>query len=157
MSGQDDSTTYGYTLDPAQAGQMYGIEGIELVDSFSAETAVNFGAPVKRGTAPGSQCKMIDGSGDTFLGVARRTLNKEKLRSDTSVLYKATEMVNVVRKGRIWVYVSEAVVIGDTAYADANSTNVGQFSKTASGNVVTGGKFISAQPTPGGLAVLEII
>lgn len=91
---------------------------------------------------------------DFFRGVALHT-HKEP-RTDLTVGYADKDTVSIMRKGRVWVKVNEAVVENDTAYCVlATATEEGLFCKTSTGNIATGGKFITGA-ADNGLAVLEI-
>ena len=68
--------------------------------------------------------------------------------------YAAKDVVDILRKGRIWVEVSEAVEADDAAYVDVVNGE-GKFCDTSSNNLATGGVFRSAT-TGAGLAILEI-
>jgi hypothetical protein len=70
------------------------------------------------------------------------------------VQYKTNDLVNILRKGRIWVETSLAVTADQTAYVDMTGA-IGKFTNSSGGNVATGGVFRSTVGTAG-LAQLEI-
>ena len=92
---------------------------------------------------------------DGFLrGVALHT-HKNK-RADNTHGYEATEVVSILRRGRVWVPVTETVAENDDAYVVlATSGSEGKFCKTSTGNLATGGKFVTGA-TSGNLAQVEI-
>ena len=77
--------------------------------------------------------------------------------------YEINDVVNILTRGCIWVYVVATVAYGDDAYVyndKANPSNQGQFTNSSSGNlIVSSGKFRSAAAgttaTPA-LALLEL-
>jgi hypothetical protein len=76
-------------------------------------------------------------------------------RADGTVGYEAKDSVNILRRGRIWVKVNEAVAENDDAYAVvATAGEEGMFGKTAAGNLLVG-KFASAA-ADNGLAIVDI-
>jgi hypothetical protein len=75
-------------------------------------------------------------------------------RNNEAGEYSTNEVVDILRKGRIWVETSEAVEADDTAYVDLAAGN-GKFCDTSTNNLATGGKFKTSVATAG-LAVLEI-
>lgn len=91
---------------------------------------------------------------DFFRGIA---VHEHKMpRADGTLGWEDKDSVPVLRKGRIWVTVKGAVVENDTAYVDlADSGFEGLFTATSTGNIATGGKFITAA-ADGALAMVEI-
>lgn len=68
--------------------------------------------------------------------------------------YNSSDVVNVLKRGPVWVQVSGAVTKDDTAYVDL-SAGTGKFTSTSTNNLATGGKFRSTT-SGAGLAQLEI-
>lgn len=99
-----------------------------------------------------------------FAGVA--------VRSDANVMVNSTEAsftdvtefepgaeVSILRSGRCWVYVTQAVEIGDVAYCKyQNGTTaapLGSWSDSPTDSVNSGGRFLTTTTGPG-LALLEL-
>lgn len=81
--------------------------------------------------------------GGVFLGIAQlTTINDEYFEGD---------MVNVVKKGRLWVKVSAEVQANQAAYVDDD----GNFSASSTGTAIVGG-FFKSNATANGIAELEI-
>jgi len=145
---------YDFALPKALVG-MLADNTPNVVDSFAAEAVVHFGAGVIAGTDPDNQVKTAVAAGK-FRGVALRDHTRLTNRTTGIAEYAAKDTVSVLRKGRVWVEVTEAVVAEDAAYCDVSSTDVGKFCKTSSGgNLATGGKFLYSAGA-GELAVLEL-
>jgi hypothetical protein len=68
--------------------------------------------------------------------------------------YAAKDVVDILRKGKIWVAVSEAVTADAAAYVQL-AAGAGKFGVSNSSDLATGGVFRSAT-TGAGVAVLEI-
>ena len=89
-----------------------------------------------------------------FRGVALH--QHRQVRADGTFGYADTDPVAVMRRGRVWVLVTEAVSEGDTAYCVlATSGSEGKFCKTSTGNLATGGTFAAAA-AQNALAPLDI-
>lgn len=147
---------YGYNLDKAQAGQKYDIRP-DTVGSYAAEGAIPFGVGVTYGTDKDNQCDIIDNAADLFLGVSLFTHTAVNGYPTGDAQYADTDTVSVLRKGAVWVEVTESVVPGDVAYVEVGGTDNGKFNKTSSGNVaVPNGKYLTSA-SAGALAVLEIL
>lgn len=82
-------------------------------------------------------------SGGVFLGIAQLTTVNEE--------YKKGDIVNVVKKGRIWVKVSAEVLANKPAYVDDS----GNFSAETSGTAIAGATF-KTNAAADGIAELEI-
>jgi len=100
---------------------------------------------------------------DQFTGVLKhehkmsRTLrNVDQFTNNQESKAFNKEAGNILDEGMIWVYVTEAVAIDDTAYLIATGANRGKFSKTsAATSIDSTGKFKSAT-SGAGLAKLKI-
>lgn len=114
------------------------------------------------GLAVGSQ--VLEGTTGTQAYVP----NPTPLAADGRFGYPNAEMVNVLSKGVAWVYVTEAVALGDPVrfWNAANTTGggavagsfVGRFAKTAVASkttLVTGARWLS-ETTAAGLVLLEL-
>lgn len=120
-------TAYNTEFAVAVAG-MLNDNGVDDVLTFAAETTLEAGRPVVRGTAD-TQCLLPSGAADEFLGV---TVFQQPVEDDdlAAVLtFSVGEPVGVLQKGRIWVRVEEAVVAGDPVF----------WRHTTSGPLVPGG------------------
>jgi hypothetical protein len=138
-----------------------GLEGaavddaLRRVTSFLAEGAVTPGYAVTLGTDADTQRKLVVDGASTFEGVALQHSGVVIDDSTSLAAYKDKEGMSVLEKGRIWVHVDAAVAVGDTAYVQATGVDKGRFTKTPTGNIATGGKFIKS--TAGaGLTILEL-
>jgi hypothetical protein len=117
---------------------------IDVVETGFAGAAISFGDAL---VVDGANVIPADDATATFAGVAVFTQTKT-----TGAGYAVGEPVGCKRQGTIFVTVSEAVAKNDVAYCDV--ANPGQFCKTATDNLATGGTFRSASVD--GVAVLEI-
>lgn len=142
---QTNLSLYGFRLDVAQAGQIYGLSD-HVIDSLTATADVAFGAPVEQG-ASDEVGATLNALTDNFVGVAVFTQAVGNDGSRTG--YKNNERMSVMRKGRVWVTVAANV----TKEADAYVTAGGTFNVTNTGIRV--GKFLTTTSN-GGLAVLEL-
>ncbi len=78
-----------------------------------------------------------------FLGIAQLTTVRDE--------YEAGDIVNVIKKGRVWVKVSAEVTANQAAYVDDD----GNISATATGTAIAGATF-KTNATANGIAELEI-
>ena len=125
---------------------------------------INFGmAAVADATDSAEQARRPDGAGDAFQGVVvfDTTRQQASVSPDPALFdYDPTDSFMLLRKGKIWVQVEEAVAIGDAALFRHTAPGVevrGDFAVTASANheSVPTGVFRTATTGPG-LAQLEI-
>jgi hypothetical protein len=93
------------------------------IDSYAAESNIQFGTAVKRGTTKDKQCLPL-GDSRKFLGIA--------LRDDLQRVgfLKEESMISVMTKGRVVVRTTAAVIAGDTAYVHADGS-INNISKEA--------------------------
>jgi len=142
-------TTYNEAMAVGVAGEPVDCTN-RRIDSKYAEETISAGQAVQVGTS-GDQCVV---STDAVYGVAVQhpTLT---IDGDTGLAqYSEGDGVSILRAGRIWVEVDEAVSIDAAAYWDPAS---GAFNASATDNVaVTGGRFVSST-SGAGLAILEIV
>lgn len=134
--------------DEAILGLPYGLDF--LVESYPASADITPGKPVYQTPGTPGSCKGTYVAGDVFIGVA---INRQYSDNDSVGTYKQYDVVNVLKKGSIWVQVAAAV---STAPAAAYATSAGLFTATASGNYNVGAMFRTNQATVSGLAVVEI-
>lgn len=162
---QTDATTYGFELEKAQAGQLVDL-AYDHIESFAAEGAVEMGFGVVAGTDPAKQVAAASADTDAFVGIAAFTHKQVQgfdqsvalgNQSSTGAEYRNGDTVNVLRKGRIWVEVTnDGVAVGDAAYIDVTTAGEeGKFTSTSADNLETGGVFRTAGDT-GELVVVEL-
>lgn len=132
-------TSYSINQLTAFAGQLGDI-GPHDIGTFtnSVLASVPFGVAVSMDPTSGDgHFKLPAASGDLvrnlLLGVTSATQAIENLGSGGG--YKINAAVGVLKKGRVWVQVEEAVVAGDPVFvriaAGAGGTQLGAFRKTA--------------------------
>jgi len=120
---------------------------VDYVETGIAETAFAFGQAATIGANAGG-VKAISSSSDKFRGVILRTHTIE-----TGKGVEIGRPSNILRRGKVWVTVSETVADGDSAFVVVASPT--KFGKTSTGNVATNGVFRSAADADG-VAILEI-
>lgn len=136
-------------MDSAILGLPYGLEW--EVEGLPTTNDIVPGRPVYQTPGTPSTCKGTYASGDVSLGIA---MARQQSYIDSVATYKANDVVNIVKSGKIWVQVATAVS-GAPAKAYANSA--GLFTTTASGNVDFGAIFRTNQTTVSGLALIELV
>lgn len=167
---QTEASDYGFELDKAQAGQKAGLD-FDHVESFAAEGAVFFGAGVVLGTDPEKQVEVAGADTDTFAGIAVFTHAQTQGIDQSAALgeqystgaeYRDGDTVSVLRRGRVWVELTEDDVSpGDAAYVDVvTEGEEGKFTNQeddgdTTDNLATGGVFRTGGST-GDLAIVEI-
>jgi hypothetical protein len=99
----------------ALAGMLYDLTRPDT-ESLAAEAAVLIGRPVRRGTNPAKQCAQLSGAaGQGALAIGVAMLHADFEQAAGVVQYAATEPVTVVRDGRLWLPVNDAVTAGNVA------------------------------------------
>lgn len=109
--------SYSETPDAAYAGMLYDIGFTDIVSGVSQEASasIDFGLGVVRGTIddgvklPAAEANVVKG-----VVVHSHAYEPDVTVDDDGIKPKA--MVNVLRRGRIWVTVVTAVAPGDRAY-----------------------------------------
>lgn len=125
-------------------GQITDTTNRTIDGNFAAETVIDFGKPVMRGTDKENQVKILSSVvAGSCLGFAVR--NEERVTGQ----YEIYSQVDVLRQGRIAVIVKEAVAVDDPAYVYADAT----IGKTATSGLQVG-KFNTAAAL-GGIAELQ--
>jgi hypothetical protein len=100
---------------PALPGMLYDLIRPDT-ESLAAEGVVAIAAPVRRGTIPAKQCVQLSGAvGQGALAVGVAMLHADFEQAAGVVQYNATDPVTVVRAGRMWVNVNDAVTAGNVA------------------------------------------
>lgn len=151
-------TSYGESFALGFRGQPLGV-GPEQIAGKTAEEAMNFGVAVVQGTEDREVLLPSTGS-QRCLGV---TLRSNYFRDDgaaTDVL--ATEPVNVLEQGEVYVLVEDAVSAGGAAYfrhtANGGNTELGRFRSDAdssNADLLPNAHFKTSADA-GGIAVLKI-
>ena len=135
----------------AQAGQLVDMTDHD-VDSFAAEETIPFGRAMKRGTDPEKQVLIVDGSGDTFLGVSMLQHTVENPFPSGEAQFAIGDTVSVMTEGRVYVEVTDPVIAGAAAFVDVAN---GKFTDVSSGNLaVPGGTFLTSA-ADNGIAALK--
>ena len=101
--------------------------GLDFLESYPASADITPGRPVYQTPGTPGSCKGTYEVGDVFIGVA---INRQYSDNDSVGTYKQYDVVNVLKKGSIWVQVADAVSTAPAAHA----TSAGLFSATTSGN-----------------------
>lgn len=147
-------TSYDLNQGVAYAGMKADARYDEVV-SFQAESAIAFGRGVVAGTNASTQVKQPT-AGGTFKGVAVHT-HKVPTTINGNARYEDTEMVNVMRKGLVWVDCQTGSAIGITTAVrmmDATGKFTGQ---TTGSSAISGCAFASTYATTGtALVALEL-
>lgn len=131
-----------YTVLPAVGFR--GLLGDPNDDSFAipmangAAAAVGFGIMVRRdATNPEDQFDVLSAAGQTPLGVLVHTQAQQNPALADPLGVDLLEMASVLRRGRIWVPVEEAVAVGDSVYCrhtTGTGTEIGAFRNDADGD-----------------------
>lgn len=151
-------TVYGARIPAGMPGLLADLRD-QLVESFAAEGHVPFGRAVLAGTNKEKQVVLAEAGGATFRGVSVHT-HAGATHEDGG--YKDTETVNVLRRGMLWVEVTEAVEADDPAFyinapGSGDEDTAGKFTDTDDGTsvAVPGGGVFRSSTTGAGLALLE--
>lgn len=125
------------------------------VMSYSAEDAVGFGVPVMLGTDKEKQV-LVATTGAAAVGFALATHTVEQSSAGVAQ-YAATETVNVLKRGRVWVETEDAVVAGAVANLKISSGKMTDEAVAAGIEAFTkfSARFITGT-TGAGLAIVEI-
>lgn len=124
MPGQ---TTYNQYMGEGFPGMVADNGPSEIVSAVADET-IPFGYAVVVGASVGS-CKLSDTNTDYILGIAAHA-HKQPSSAGTAA-YSANDVVNIVRKGRVWVPCATASTNGAPAYIVATT---GQITNSSTGN-----------------------
>lgn len=137
----------------------------DVVVSYVAQAALDAGQGVVQGTAD-NQCTLPAAAGDVTglpnLGIASYDPSKpNNWPAGVANAYPIGQVVNVLRKGRVWVYVEEAVTPASTPYerhTTGSFTKIGRFRASNDTNTAAAfprARFVTSAGI-GGLALLEI-
>lgn len=157
--------SYSTDMSPAREGQLADTGNNDVMTKENTATAIFFGKFVSRGAAdkscirPAAAADITDAK--KALGVA---ISHQALESSATgdPEYPVNSAVNVLKKGRVWVEVEEAVTPLDPVYvryaAGAGGTVLGSFrmsADTATAGLLAGAKYLSTAAAAG-LALLEL-
>lgn len=157
-------TSYGFKAPIGIEGGLAD-SGFKDARSMLAEVAIPFGRLVVQGTAQ-DQCKLPTASTDLStagrpLGLSLFTSMQPNSIAGGDAQYAAKDCVSVLRKGRAWVVVEEAVLVNDAVFvryaSGSGGTALGSFRKsadTATAGALTGAKYVTAAGI-GGLAQVQ--
>ena len=121
---------YSFEMARGQAGQLADARNNTVI-TLAAETAMDFGAPVMRGTGS-NQAVVSDAT--AFAGVALFEHNHENADNTNGAGYVATDAVSVLTQGAVLVAVAVAVEAGEAAYVTATGT----YTNVSTSNLLVG-------------------
>jgi hypothetical protein len=137
-------------MDSAILGLLYGSARDCDIESYPASAAITPGRPVYQTPGTVTSVHQTYVSGDVFMGIA---VASQISHDDDVGTYATYDVVNILKRGLIWVAVAAAV---STAPVAAYANAAGLFT-TVSGGAYNGGcMFRSKQATVSGLALLEV-
>lgn len=156
-------TSYAVDMSPAAAGMVADSGVMDVMTGENVAEAIPFGLFVSRDTAGDHRIKLPAAAADiTDVKKARGVaMNQQAIESSASgdPQYPIKSAVPVLKKGRIWVKVEEAVAPTDTVSIRhaAGGNGVGSFCKTADGSraLLAGAKYLTTAAA-NGLAVVEM-
>jgi len=119
-------------------------------ESYPAYDAITPGRPVYQTPGTVTSCHSTYSEGDVFLGIA---IARQFSDSDSVGTYDQYDMVNILKKGRIWVQASAAV---STAPAKIYIASTGLFTTSSGGNYDFNIMARSNQATVSGLLLVEV-
>lgn len=157
-----------YALEPAVASAgLLSDMGQSQIHSRTNEEVVDipFGIAMKKGTTFVDDGSLLPtASGDKVEGVTVSTPARDNIGLATAGVngIRAGARYNLLRKGRVWVNVEQAVVPTDTIFfryaSGGGGTQKGSFRKdadTATAAQWKGARFMNSQATIGGLVIIE--
>lgn len=160
-------TSYSYDLRSGFAGLIADTGHRDIVSRVSLAD-MPYGVLGVMGVLPDSEVKLPASSGDVtgskVLGVvvSQHTQESQYPGGSTPSFIPASQTVGLMRKGRIWVNVEEAVVAGDqpfVRFAAGSFSQLGAFRKsadTATAVALPNARYVTSQATIGGVAVVEL-
>ncbi len=155
-------TTYSVTPAAAYAGQLAGIEPKRIGSYFNeVASALQFGIMVAQGTAK-NQVLNVSGTGDDIVGVTVRAHQDDTSLAGATGIPASGGKADIIREGRVWVAVEEAVVAGDPVFfrhtSGGGGTVIGKFrndADTASCDALPNARFLDYDAT-NSVALLEL-
>lgn len=156
-----------YSVDPALAFR--GMLGDPNDDSFTiplangAAAAVGFGIAVRRDvTNPEDQFDVFSATGQDCVGILVHTQAQQDPTLADPLGVTLLEVASVMRRGRIWVRVEEAVAVGDPVFfrhtAGGGGSEIGAFrndADTATCDQLTQAAWLQGS-SGAGVALLEV-
>lgn len=138
---------YSYVTPSGVPGLIFDIAPYEINSELIEEATagkIKFGMGVVAGTTAGKTIKAPAAASDVFEGAV--VTNVHELDMDGNVVLKKGDSCSVMRYGRVWVRVDEAVTIAvnDAAYLTATGAKAGLFTNASTGAIDVHGKFIGA-------------
>jgi len=150
--------TYNFDMSVAVAGMVSDSRAANII-SRAAEGDVDFGLALIQGTDPKVQVKVPLAAAGVFEGISVESWNVVQVLSTNTGLYKDTESVPVLRKGKIWVHIDQDISINDPVYFRHTGGNEGYFRKdadTGNADLVPTGVFRGDATAASGIAEIEI-
>ncbi len=150
-------TTYSQAMTVKLAG-MLGDMRDAVVESFKAEGgAIPFGYAVVIGADASATVKLPTSTGQGFRGIALHEQAQMQSIGGSAVSYAQYDVVNVLRRGLVWVATAGTVAADDAAYFIVSGGTAGKLSNVDDGTTdpIYSGVFRSSV-TGAGLALLEI-
>lgn len=160
-------TSYSNNLTAAYEGQLADNGPSDILSYLQGEASagIGFGLGVCQHLTTDGKCILPADANSRPLGISVRSAayatGTEYIASSNGIQPGA--MVNVLRKGRIWVAVEEAVTAGDPFFVRhiaGGGERKGAIRKSADASdcldLTAKGRFLTTQATIGGLAILEV-
>jgi hypothetical protein len=158
-------TTYGTTPEPGLPGQLYDLSPMTKDSYINAAGAdLPFGIALAKGTGD-QDAILVAADTAKILGIAIHSHAYDNQALSGTAGIPDDRMLNVVKRGRVWVRVEEAVTKGDAVYvryangvADATKTQKGSIRKSAdtSTAVLLAGATFYTSAAAGAMAVVDI-
>lgn len=153
--------SYSQTITTALQGQVADDGPSRIVSRVTPADEIKIGVGVVKDTDDGT-IKLPDTSGDVFEGIAIRDITVTDGEASADNTFPADAQVPIMKQGRVWVQVEEAVTPASDVYCryttSGGNTQKGAFrtdADTAKAFQVTQARFLST--TGGaGIALLEI-
>lgn len=142
-------------VQPSYGSQPVAVAGMPAdmstwdADSKFVETAagIGFARAVSQGTDP--KGVILGGTAIGYRGVTYRDIT---LRVTNGDKYLQRDLAGVCIRGDIWVDVAAAVVVTNRVFFDTATGQLG----TATGIEIAEARWMTAQATPGGLAIVRL-
>lgn len=155
-------TTYSAQPARAFAGMLDAmLEGASTLSRFNEESAsIPYGVMVAQGTAE-NQIANLSGTGDDFLGVTIHEHTEIDSAGEAAEIEADGGKASILRKGRIWVVVEEAIALTNDVYfrhTAAGAEVLGAFrtdADTADADQLTNARWLTTT-SGAGVALLEI-
>jgi hypothetical protein len=147
-------STYSENIGAARAGMIANTEPCILI-SRTVDTAagVGFGVPVQRGSTD-MACKIMASGATEILGI---TVRERSVRPETPDKFAQYESARLMRKGVIWVLVTDAggVADGDNVWVKLSDGTFSNADAGSSGSLRLGGGKWESSAANGALAKIR--